>query len=96
MGNGSHACVLGVGTLNLKLTSGKTVQHIPTIKKHLSEPCFKLVFESNKYILSTFGTFIEKGYDSRGLFRFSLSDDCNKVMNNVVYVVESNVCHSRL
>ena len=26
MGNGSHACVFGVGMVNLKLTSGKTVQ----------------------------------------------------------------------
>ena len=40
MGNGSHARVLGVGTVNLKFTSGKTVrlknvQHVPTIKKNL-------------------------------------------------------------
>jgi hypothetical protein len=40
MGNESHARVLGVGTVNLKLTSGKTVrlknvQHVPTIKKNL-------------------------------------------------------------
>jgi hypothetical protein len=40
MGNGSHAHVLDVGTVNLKLTSGKTVclkhvQHVPTIKKNL-------------------------------------------------------------
>ena len=38
MGNGSHARVLGVGTVNRKFTSGKTVQlknvqHVPTIKK---------------------------------------------------------------
>ena len=38
--NGSHAPVLGVGMVILKLTSGKTVQlknmqHVPTIKKNL-------------------------------------------------------------
>ena len=38
MGNGSHARVLGIGTINRKFTSGKTVQlknvqHVPTIKK---------------------------------------------------------------
>jgi hypothetical protein len=38
MGNMSHVRVLGVGTVNLKLTPGKTmrlknVQHVPTIKK---------------------------------------------------------------
>jgi hypothetical protein len=38
MGNRSHACVLGVGTVVLKFTSGKTVllknvHHVPSIKK---------------------------------------------------------------
>jgi len=104
MGNGSHARILGVGMVNLKFTSGKTVhlknvQHVPTIKKNLvsgSLLCrddFKLVFESNKCVLSKFGTFIGKGYDSGGLFRLSLSDDCNKVVNNVINVDESNVWH---
>jgi hypothetical protein len=55
MGNGSHARVLGIGTVNLKLTSEKTiqlknVQHVPTIKKNLvsghllCRDDFKLVF----------------------------------------------------
>jgi hypothetical protein len=40
MGNGSHATVYGVGTVDLKLTSGKIVQlknmqHAPTIGKNL-------------------------------------------------------------
>jgi hypothetical protein len=40
MGNGSHASVRGVGTVDLKLTSGKIVQlknvhHIPSISKNL-------------------------------------------------------------
>jgi hypothetical protein len=40
MGNGSHTRVLGVGTVDPKLTSGKTlhlrnIQHILTIKKNL-------------------------------------------------------------
>ena len=38
IGNGSHTHVLGVGTVILKFTSGKTVllknvQHVPSIKK---------------------------------------------------------------
>ena len=57
---------------------------------------FKFVFESNKCVLSKFGTFIGKGYDSGGLFRLSLSDDCNKVVNNIINIDESNVWHSRL
>jgi hypothetical protein len=102
MGNGSHAYVPGVGTVNLKLTSGKTmrlknVQHVPTIKKNLvsgSLLCrdgFKLVFESNKCVLSKYGNFIGKGYESRGLFRLSLSENCNNVVNNVMNIDESNV-----
>jgi hypothetical protein len=105
MGNGAHARVLGAGTITLKFTSGKTiqlknVQHVPTIKKNLvsrSLLCrggFKLVFESNKCIISKFGTFVGKGYDSRRLFRFSLSFD-NNVVNHVMND-ESNVWHSRL
>ena len=40
MGNGSHARVLGVGTVILKFTSGKMVllknmQYVPSIKKNL-------------------------------------------------------------
>ena len=46
--------------------------------------------------MSKLGTFIGKDYDSGGLFRFSLSDDCNKVVNNVINVDESNVWYSRL
>jgi hypothetical protein len=71
------------------------VQHVPSIKKNLvsgSLPCrdgFKLVFKSNKCIVSKFGTFVGKGYDSRGLFRFSLLFGDNVV--NHVTNDESNV-----
>jgi hypothetical protein len=71
MGNSAHACVLGSSTVTLKFISRKTiqlknVQHVPTIKKNLvsrSLLCrddFKLVFESNKCIISKFGTFVGK------------------------------------
>jgi hypothetical protein len=101
----AHARVLGEGTGTLKFTSGKTiqlknVQHVPTINKNLvrgSLLCrdgFKLVFESNKCIISKFGTSVGKGYDSGGLFHFSLLFDDNVV--NHVMNDESNVWHSRL
>jgi hypothetical protein len=108
MGNRSHARVLGVGTVILKFTSGKTVQlnnvqHVPSIKKNLVSgsllyrDCYKLVFESNKCILSKYKTFVGKGYDSGGLFRLSLHDVCNKSMNNVIsnesYIWHSRLCH---
>jgi hypothetical protein len=53
------------------------------------------LFESNKCIMSKYGTFVEKGYDSGGLFRLSLHDTCNKSVNNIVSN-ESNIWHSRL
>ena len=63
MANGACASVHGVGMVDLKLTSGKTVQlknvqHVPSIRKNLisgSLLCrdgYKLVFKSNKCILS--------------------------------------------
>jgi hypothetical protein len=79
------------------------MRHVPTIKNNLvsgSLLCrdgFKLVFESNKYVLLKYETLVGKGYDSEGLFRFSLSDECNEIVNHVVNVNdESKVWHSRL
>ena len=59
MGNKTRTAVYGVGTVDLKLTSRKTVQlknmqHVPSIRNNLisgSLLCrdgYKLVFESNK------------------------------------------------
>jgi len=107
MGNGSYARVLGVGTVILKFISGKmvllkNVQHVPSIKKNLvsgSQCCrdgYKIVFESNKCVLSKYGTFVGKGYCG-GLFRLSLHDDvCKKIVNNAIIPDESNIWHSCL
>jgi RIO-like serine/threonine protein kinase len=106
MGNGSRAHVLGVGTVILKFTSGKTVplksvQHVPSIKKNLvsaSMLCrdgYKVVLESNKCVVSKHGTFVGKGYDCGGLFRLSLHDVCNKMVNSVHFSDESDLWHSR-
>jgi hypothetical protein len=96
VGNGSRAAVRGIERLDLKFSSRKTlslknVQHVPGINGNLisgSLLChggFKLVFVSNKFIVSKFGLFIGKGYDSGGLFRLSVVDDCNNVANSVSY-----------
>jgi hypothetical protein len=102
MGNGSHASLCGVGMVDLKFTLGKivhlkNVHHVPSINKNLvsgSILCrdgYKLVFESNKFVVSMFGTFVGKGYECGGLFRLSLSDVCNKIVNHVCTNSESNV-----
>ena len=59
---------------------------------------FKVVFESNKVIVSKFGQFIGKGYECGGLFRLSLSEFCNKSVNHICGNVDSDasVWHSRL
>jgi hypothetical protein len=73
MGNGSHASFHGVGMVDLKLTSRKIMQlrndqHVPSINNNLvsgSLLCrdgFKVVLESNKFIVSKCGQFIGKGY----------------------------------
>jgi hypothetical protein len=66
-----HANVLGVGTADLKFTSGKILQlknmiHVPSINKNLvsgslMKDGLKLVFESNKVVLSKYETFVGKG-----------------------------------
>ena len=108
MGNGATASVLGVGMVDLKFTLGrivqlKNVQHVPAIKKNLvsgSLLCregFKLVFESNKVVVTKYGLFVGKGYICRGMFCFSLADFGNKVVNNIhLNINETEVWHSCL
>jgi hypothetical protein len=54
------------------------------------------VFESNKCVISKFGTFVGKGYESGGLFRLSLVDTYSKYVNHVVGNVKTDIWHSRL
>jgi hypothetical protein len=46
---------------------------------------FKLVFKLNKFFVSKFGLFVGKRYDSGGLFRLLVIDNCNNVANFVSY-----------
>ena len=57
---------------------------------------FKLVFESNKVVISKFGNFVGKGYESGGLFRLNAVDP-NFHLNiaSLNKICESNVWHSR-
>jgi hypothetical protein len=110
MGNGSHASIHGVGTVDLKLTPGKIVQlknmqHVPSINKNLvsgsllCRDSFKVVLESNKFVVLKYRQFIGKGYVCGGLFHFLVSDCCNKSVNNICDGInESNasIWYSRL
>jgi hypothetical protein len=65
------------------------VQHVPSINKNLvsgsllSRDGFKVVLESNKFVMLKCGQFIGKDYICGCLFHFSVSDLCNKSMNNI-------------
>ncbi|KAM1493880.1 hypothetical protein ACFX10_025604 [Malus domestica] len=110
MGNASAAEVVGKGRVVLKFTSGKeltllNVLHVPEIRKNLvsgpllSNKGLKLVFESDKFVLSKGGMFVGKGYLAEGLFKLNVIVDVS--MNNInkasVYSVESiELWHARL
>jgi len=86
MGNSSSSAVAGKGSVKLAFTSGKTltlqdVYHVPDIRKNLvsasllNKHGFKLVFESDKIVLSKSGTFVGKGYLYNDMFAFSINED---------------------
>jgi hypothetical protein len=64
MENGSHASVCGVDMIDMKLTSGKIVQ-----LKNVQHG-FKVVIESNKFVMLKCGQFIDKCYVCGCLFHF--------------------------
>jgi hypothetical protein len=83
MGNGPRAVVQGVERVDLKLTSGKNlslknVYHVPEINRNLisgSLFCrggFKLLCESNKFIVSKFGLLSKKVMEAEVCSAFQL------------------------
>ncbi|XP_072976984.1 uncharacterized protein [Typha angustifolia] len=83
MGNSATSKVEGIGKVTLKLTSGKEltlndVMHVPDIRKNLvsgsllSKKGFKLVFESDKFVLIKNGMYVGRGYLSNGIFKMNV------------------------
>ncbi|KAK9089610.1 hypothetical protein Scep_028692 [Stephania cephalantha] len=77
MGNSSSSMVEGKGTVKMKFTSGKIVTllnvlYVPEIRKNLvsgpllNKKGFKLVFESDKFVLTKGGMYVGKGIPHRG------------------------------
>jgi hypothetical protein len=95
MGNGFAASALGVGTIGLKLTLGKTVHlkndHLISVSL-LCQDGYKLVFQSNKVVVSMFGNFIGKGYISGGLFCLSTSDYSYNL--NFAFMINNKICEA--
>ena len=110
MGNSSALNVEGKGNVLLKFTSGKVVTltdvlHVPEIRKNLvsgpilSKKGFKLVFESDRFILTKAGMYVGKGYLTEGLFKLNVlvTNTMNNNKNTSVYIVDSFVLwHARL
>ena len=110
MGNSSASNVEGKGNVPLKFTSGKVVTltdvlHVPEIRKILvsgpilSKKGFKLVFESDRFILTKAGMYVGKGYLTEGLFKLNVlvTNTMNNNKNTSVYIVDSFVLwHARL
>ena len=101
MGNSSTSKVEGQGKIVLKMTSGKeltlnNVLHVPDIRKN----GFRLVFESDKFVLTKNGMYVGKSYMSDGLFKLNVMTVVPSVINNTTsssYLLESsNLWHGRL
>ncbi|GJZ32058.1 pol polyprotein [Tanacetum coccineum] len=98
------------GDIILKMTSDKelkltNVLYVPEIHKNLvsgwllNKFGFRLVFESDKFVLSKNQMYVGKGYAVNGMFKLNVmvvKNDINK-MNSSAYLIESsNVWHGRL
>ncbi|KAJ0462893.1 putative RNA-directed DNA polymerase [Helianthus annuus] len=112
MGNKATTSIKGEGTIVLKMTSGKeltltNVLYVPEIRKNLvsgwmlNKFGFRLVFESDNFVLSRCGMFVGKGYALNGMFKMNVMVvNQNKKMNEIstsTYMIESsNVWNGRL
>ncbi|GKB77961.1 zinc finger, CCHC-type containing protein [Tanacetum coccineum] len=94
MGNHSTAQVKGKGKIDLVFTSGNTltlndVLHVLNVHKNLVSGSFlnkfgfKLVFESDKFILFKVGKFVGKGYHTDGMFKLNIKYVVNSCVNDV-------------
>ena len=110
MGNSSASNVEGKVNVMLKFTFEKVatlidVLHVPEIKKNLvsgpllSTKGFKLVFESDKFILTKVGMFVGKMYLVEGLFKLNVlfTKTINNNKNTSACIVDSfDLWHARL
>ncbi|XP_077233653.1 uncharacterized protein LOC143875958 [Tasmannia lanceolata] len=105
MGNSSSSNVIGIGTVELALTSENTlslnnVLHVPNFRKSLiyvfllSHHGCRIVFEADKMIITKNGLFVGKGYAKDKMYLLSTMD---KFVNDSFYLCDlSNVWHCRL
>ncbi|GKD47910.1 pol polyprotein, partial [Tanacetum coccineum] len=110
MGNSATADIKGEEDVVLKMTSEKelkltNVLYVSEIRKNLvsgwllNKFGFRLVFKSDKFVLSKNQMYVGKGYAMNGMFKLNVmvvKNEINK-MNSSAYLIESfNVWHARL
>lgn len=97
MRNFPSSQVIGKGKIELWFTSEKTVTlrevlHVPDIRKNLisgsvlSKHGFKLVFESNKFVLTKNKMFVGKGFSKSKMLKLNV---INEMSSTFVYLIES-------
>ena len=111
MGNSFTSKVEGKGKVILKMNPRKEltlndVLHVPNIRKNLvsgsllSKKGFRLVFESDKFVLTKSGIYVGKGCMSNGLFKMNIMtivSDFNNKNTSFAYMLESsNIWHDIL
>ncbi|WKA11227.1 hypothetical protein VitviT2T_028751 [Vitis vinifera] len=108
MGNSATSEIKGQGKVILKMTSGKeltltNVLYVPEIRKNLvsgsllNNHGFRLVFESNKFVLSKSGMYVGKGYMSDGMWKLNvmtiIKSNMNKASASTYMLESSNLWH---
>lgn len=108
MKNSNTSSVVGKGTIELKLTSGKILElkdilHVPEVQRNLisgvllNKVGLKLTFESDKLVMTKNGVFVRKGYCNGGLFVSNVLELIKNVVSSSVYLVDSlSMWHGRL
>ena len=111
MGNSATSDIKGQGKAVLKIAYGKeltltNVLYVPEIRKNLvfgsllNSHGFRLVFESDKFVLSKSGIYVGKGYMSGGMWKLNVMTIIKSEMNKAsfsAYILESsNLWHGKL
>ena len=101
MGNEGRSKVLGKGAIEVVFTSEKkitlvNVLYVSDMNRNLisgdflSKPGIKVVFESNKLILSKPRNFVGKGYSCDGMIKLCTNENFNKLASNSTYMCDSD------
>ena len=111
MGNSATSDIKGQDKVVLKMTSGKeltltNVLYVPEIRKNLvsgsflNSHGFRLVFESDKFVLSKSGMYVGKGYMSGSMWKLNvmtiIKSEMNKASSSAYILESSNLWHGRL